>query len=74
MTDTIIRSTIDVLLNGQPLATGAHTIADLLASLGYDPASVATARNGEFVPRAGRAATMLTPGDRVEVVSPRQGG
>jgi sulfur carrier protein len=35
---------------------------------------VATARNGAFVPKAERKATLLEEGDAIEVLSPRQGG
>jgi sulfur carrier protein len=35
---------------------------------------VATALNGDFVPRDKRAATQIGNGDKVEIVAPRQGG
>jgi sulfur carrier protein len=41
------------------------TLADLLAEQGLDPAAVATAVNGEFVPRPARAQTLLREGDVV---------
>jgi sulfur carrier protein len=41
------------------------TLAALLDRQGVDAASVATAVNGRFVPRALRAATVLQPGDTV---------
>lgn len=74
MTDTLARATIVLTVNGAAVATAARTLAELLASLGHDAGSVATAVNGEFVPRAGRSAAALVAGDRIEVVSPRQGG
>lgn len=52
----------------------AETLAAALDELGYGDARVATALNEAFVPAAARAATPLSPGDRVEIVSPRQGG
>ena len=61
-------------LNGQRLTTGATTLNDLIEEQGFDPSSVATALDGTFVPRLLRAATALTPGARVEVLSPMQGG
>ena len=41
------------------------TLAQLLASQGVDAATVATAVNGQFVPRALRPSTPLSPGDTV---------
>ena len=61
-------------LNGQPADHAAATLAELVAELGLGDAKVATALNGTFVPARARAATQLSEGDRVEVVSPRQGG
>ncbi|PRX33808.1 sulfur carrier protein [Meinhardsimonia xiamenensis] len=61
-------------LNGQPLETEAPDLAALLAERGLTPETVATALNGAFVPRERRGATPLSEGDRVEVLSPMQGG
>ena len=63
-----------IVINGEPAETHAATLADLVASLGHAESQVATALNGEFVPRAARAATPLGAGDKVEIVAPRQGG
>jgi sulfur carrier protein len=41
------------------------TLAALLTEQGVDAEQVATAINGEFVPRAQRQATLLNPGDTV---------
>jgi sulfur carrier protein len=65
---------IQVAVNGESVETGAATLAELLGELGYEEGAVATARNGYFVPRAARAATRLAAGDKLEIVSPRQGG
>ncbi|MFZ4806736.1 MAG: sulfur carrier protein ThiS [Hyphomicrobiaceae bacterium] len=72
MTETATR--IDIVLNGVPIATGARTLAVLIAEAGYGDARVATAVNGEFVAAGLRAGTRLRAGDHVEIVSPRQGG
>lgn len=69
-TEAILKMTV----NGEPHTGPATDLAALVASLGHEAASVATAVNGEFVPRSRRTATLLSPGDRVEIVSPRQGG
>ena len=65
---------IAILLNGEPVRTGARTLDDLVAGQGFAATAVATAVNGAFVPREARAATQLASGDRVEIVAPRQGG
>lgn len=41
------------------------TLATLLAEQGVNPAQVATAVNGEFIPRTRREVTVLKPGDTV---------
>jgi sulfur carrier protein len=63
-----------IIVNGEATDTGARTLAELIAALGFAETQVATAVNGNFVPRAARAATLLAPGDRIEIVAPRQGG
>ncbi len=63
-----------LVVNGVEQDVGAETLAAALAALGYADAVVASALNGEFVPARKRAATKLKDGDRIEIVSPRQGG
>jgi sulfur carrier protein len=63
-----------IIVNGEATETAAATLAKLVAELGFAEAQVATAVNGDFVPRAARAATALAHGDRIEIVAPRQGG
>ncbi|HUC45374.1 MAG TPA: sulfur carrier protein ThiS [Hyphomicrobiaceae bacterium] len=63
-----------VLVNGERTETGAVSLAELVAQLGHGEEAVATALNGDFVPRQARASTPLRPGDKVEIVAPRQGG
>jgi len=63
-----------ILVNGDRVATRAGTLAELLAELGHAGRRVATARNGDFVPKRARTATPLERGDRIEIVSPRHGG
>lgn len=61
-------------LNGQAVTTEAATLAALLDEQGFDATSVATALDGEFVPRGARQGVALTDGVKVEVLSPMQGG
>ena len=65
---------MQILLNGEPIATDARTLDELCAKLGFAEAKVATAMNGSFVAAAKRGLTPLSPKDEVEIVSPRQGG
>ena len=64
-------------LNGtsRKLADGT-TVADLIEFLGHDPRGrgVAAAINGEVVPRASWASTVVSDGDRVEVLTAIGGG
>jgi sulfur carrier protein len=63
-----------VTVNGEPREIAAATLADALVALDYADAVVATALNGDFVPKRKRAETPLAEGDRIEIVAPRQGG
>lgn len=63
-----------IVVNGEPRDTAAGSLAALLAELQLAGASVATALNGDFVPEGARPSTPLSEGDKVEIVSPRQGG
>lgn len=63
-----------IMVNGTQTETGAETLAAVLDEFGYGDARVATAVNEQFVPVAQRGQTTLEPGDRVEIVTPRQGG
>lgn len=66
--------TLRLSLNGETVETAARTLADLLAERGMAAAKCATAVNEDFVPAALRPDTPLRAGDRVEIVTPRQGG
>lgn len=63
-----------VIVNGEERTLEAETLADLLERLEYDQACLATAVNGNFVPRAERERLRLGPRDRIEILSPMQGG
>ncbi len=69
-----VRKQLKIIVNGQEQDTRAATLADLCRDLGYGEARIATALNGEFVPVAARRETVLREHDKVEIVSPRQGG
>ena len=63
-----------IVLNGEAREVRAGTLAAVLEELGYGSATVATAVNGAFVPAGARVGQALAEGDRVEVLTPRQGG
>jgi sulfur carrier protein len=64
-----------ITLNGEPkpLEPGM-TLADLIATLTEQPQALATAVNGEFVPRDVRAKFQLHDGDAVMTFQPITGG
>jgi sulfur carrier protein len=67
--------TYQITLNGEARSVAeATTLADLIAVLGQPQASLATAVNGEFVPRSERAAVQLRDGDAVFTFQPITGG
>ncbi|WP_348270688.1 sulfur carrier protein ThiS [Candidatus Filomicrobium marinum] len=65
---------IHVSVNGSDVETGAADLAALIVELDFVDERVATAVNGEFVRREARSSVRLTPGDRIEILSARQGG
>jgi len=50
------------------------TLSAALSELGINSPTIATAVNGSFVPRSERIDMALKDGDRLEVLSPMQGG
>lgn len=64
-----------VVVNGKPRSVPEDsTVDDVVAALTSDPRGVAVAVNGEVVPRAAWAATVVHDGDRIEVLTAVQGG
>lgn len=63
-----------IMVNGAAAKVTASTLTGILAELGYADGRFATAVNEEFVPASARATRALAPGDRLEIVTPRQGG
>lgn len=58
-----------IQVNGQSTALEPGTsVETLLQSRGLDPARVAVERNGAIVRRADFAQTLLTDGDKIEIV------
>ncbi len=63
-----------ITLNGEARDLPGPSVSDALTQIGLGTAKVATALNGNFLPAAARASTILTDGDALEVVAPMQGG
>lgn len=61
-------------VNGEPKDCTAATLAELLTAFEYEGDWLATAVNGDLVHREDRSRHQLTQGDRIEVLSPMQGG
>jgi thiamine biosynthesis protein ThiS len=61
--------TITINVNGEQRSIGGGlSVAGLLADLGLDRRKVAVERNLEIVPKSRFDATLLTDGDRLEIV------
>ncbi len=65
---------MNIQCNEKPVEIAEEILAKALVELGYQSMCIATAINGEFVPRSMWARTVLSPGDQLEVVAPMQGG
>ena len=63
-----------VKVNGTELEIAGKSIAEYLADTNYDMKRIAVERNGEIVPKAKYAETVLQDGDSIEVVSFVGGG
>jgi sulfur carrier protein len=65
-----------VTLNGVATAVppGTATLADLVAALCLAGKRIAVEMNGEIVPRSRYASTVVTRGDRLEIVGAVGGG
>jgi sulfur carrier protein len=65
----------EITFNGEPrsIAPGT-TLAELIASMDQPPQALATAVNGEFVPREARAQCVLRERDAVFTFQPITGG
>jgi sulfur carrier protein len=61
-------------VNGEGQKMMVETLGELLAALDYDSDWLATAVNGELVPAGERQGHTLSDGDRIEILSPMQGG
>lgn len=63
-----------LMVNGEAHEVAVTTLAELLAALDYEGDWLATAVNSDLVHKANRALCQLSDSDRIEILSPMQGG
>ena len=63
-----------LIVNGEEREVEATTLDAALEELDFGGRTVATAVNGVFAPVRKRAGTALKEGDRLEILTPMQGG
>ena len=63
-----------IFLNGESRQVNSGTLAQVLRECGYEGDHFATAVNEVFVHKQQRESRELSENDRVEVVSPMEGG
>ncbi|WP_455479738.1 sulfur carrier protein ThiS [Bartonella sp. B23] len=65
---------MQIFVNGEKVRTEVMTLDLLLEELGYEGIWLATAVNAEVVPIDARSQFVLHEGDKIEILSPMQGG
>ena len=65
---------MQLFVNGEEKQVGAETLSALLNELDYEGDWLATAVNAELVSESEREDFKLNNGDRIEILSPMQGG
>ena len=65
---------MNIILNGQCINTACSNLKDFLLEQHIDITCVASAIDGDFVPRRCYAETPLENNMKIEVVAPMQGG
>ncbi len=63
-----------LIVNGEAKEIAAAMLEELLALMDYEGVWLATAVNGELVHREDRPDHSLNTDDRIEILSPMQGG
>jgi sulfur carrier protein len=63
-----------VIVNGEPREIASASVEALLGELEYEGTHLAIAVNYDVVPKSRWAATGLSNGDEIEIITPRQGG
>tara|TARA_B100000768_G_scaffold137607_1_gene128680 strand:- start:68 stop:265 length:198 start_codon:yes stop_codon:yes gene_type:complete len=65
---------VNIVVNGQKLNISKTNLSIILVELGYKQMKLATALNGDFISVEQRDNTELKDGDKLEILSPQQGG
>ncbi|EJF87001.1 thiamine biosynthesis protein ThiS [Bartonella vinsonii subsp. arupensis OK-94-513] len=65
---------MQIFVNGETIHTEVMTLSLLLEELGYEGNWLATAVNAEVIPVNARSQFVLHEGDKIEILSPMQGG
>ncbi|WP_336287907.1 MULTISPECIES: sulfur carrier protein ThiS [unclassified Bartonella] len=65
---------MQIFVNGEAIQTEAVYLNLLLEELGYEGNWLATAVNTEVIPIDARDRFILHEGDKIEILSPMQGG
>ena len=63
-----------LIVNGEDYHLDAATLTEVMSLLDYEGGWLATAVNGELVHREDRTGHRLSEGDRIEILTPLQGG
>ncbi len=65
---------MNIIVNGQNQNISRVNLSMVLEELGYKQMKLATALNGDFISVEQRDNTELKDGDKLEILSPQQGG
>ena len=65
---------MNIIVNGQNKNISKINLSMVLVELGYKQMKLATALNGDFISVEQRDNTELKDGDKLEILSPQQGG
>ena len=65
---------MNIIVNGQNQNISRANLSMVLEELGYKQMKLATALNGDFISVEQRDNTELKDGDKLEILSPQQGG
>ena len=63
-----------LIVNGEPREVTSGNVDALLGELEYEGTHFAIALNYDVVPKSRWAETLLSAGDEIEIITPRQGG
>ena len=63
-----------IFVNGDAITKKFATLHDVCEFFSDDAEAVATAVNGDFVPKPLRHTTLISDGDHIEIIAPLEGG